>query len=46
MIGKEKKQRELTENLGAVFREVQSKHQLAPGDFPNLVESFECSFLC
>ncbi|DAZ97270.1 TPA: hypothetical protein N0F65_009321 [Lagenidium giganteum] len=38
MMGKEKKQRELMDNMGEVFREVQRKHNLPPGDFPNLDE--------
>jgi hypothetical protein len=38
MVGKEKKQRELIENMGEVFREVQRKYHLPPGDFPNLDE--------
>ncbi|GAB9469159.1 hypothetical protein Gpo141_00006447 [Globisporangium polare] len=38
MIGKEKKQRELIENMGEMFREVQRKYHLPPGDFPNLEE--------
>ena len=38
LMGKEKKQRELTENLAVVFRSVQKAHGLPPGDFPNLDE--------
>lgn len=38
MLGKEKKQRELIENMGETFREVQRKYHLPPGDFPNLDE--------
>lgn len=38
MIGKEKKQRELIDNMGETFREVQRKYHLPPGDFPNLEE--------
>ncbi|KAF1326512.1 Eh domain-containing protein 4, partial [Globisporangium splendens] len=38
MIGKEKKQRDLIENMGEAFREVQRKYHLPPGDFPNLDE--------
>jgi EH domain-containing protein 1 len=38
MIGKEKKQRDLIENMGETFREVQRKYHLPPGDFPNLDE--------
>ncbi|TYZ66254.1 hypothetical protein PybrP1_008964 [[Pythium] brassicae (nom. inval.)] len=36
MIGKEKKQRELIENMAETFREVQRKYHLPPGDFPPL----------
>lgn len=38
MMGKEKKQRELIEHMDEVFREVQRKYNLPPGDFPNLDE--------
>ncbi|CAK4415151.1 unnamed protein product [Aphanomyces euteiches] len=38
MMGKDKKQAELIANLPAVFREVQKKYNLPPGDFPNLEE--------
>lgn len=38
VLGKEKKQRELIENMGDTFREVQRKFHLPPGDFPNLEE--------
>lgn len=38
MMGKEKKQRELIDTLDIVFRDVQSKYQLPPGDFPDLQE--------
>lgn len=38
VLGKEKKQRELIENMGETFREVQRKYHLPPGDFPNLEE--------
>jgi EH domain-containing protein 3 len=34
MFGMEKKQRELLENMGENFREVQRKYHLPPGDFP------------
>ncbi|TMW59413.1 hypothetical protein Poli38472_004482 [Pythium oligandrum] len=36
MVGKEKKQKELIENMDGIFREVQRKYNLPPGDFPNL----------
>ncbi|RQM23189.1 hypothetical protein B5M09_001345 [Aphanomyces astaci] len=36
MLGKEKKQAELIAALPSVFREVQKKYNLPPGDFPNL----------
>lgn len=36
MVGKEKKQKELIANMAQVFREVQQKYHLPPGDFPNL----------
>lgn len=38
MFGKEKKQRELIENLADVFRTVQLAHKLHIGDFPNLAK--------
>lgn len=38
MIGKEKKQKVLIENLGETFREVQRRYHLPPGDFPQLDE--------
>lgn len=38
MVGKKKKQQELIENMADIFREVQRKYQLPPGDFPNLEE--------
>ncbi|KAG6967658.1 hypothetical protein JG688_00006197 [Phytophthora aleatoria] len=34
VFGMEKKQRELLENMGENFREVQRKYHLPPGDFP------------
>ena len=36
MMGKEKKQTKLIDNLGETFREVQQKYDLPTGDFPNL----------
>lgn len=36
VIGKDKKQRELIENMAETFREVQRKYHLPPGDFPPL----------
>ena len=45
MIGKERKQQELIATLPAVFREVQKKYQLPPGDFPSLVR-LSSYFLC
>ncbi|OQS00333.1 hypothetical protein THRCLA_06008 [Thraustotheca clavata] len=38
MIGKDRKQQELIAALPQVFREVQKKYNLPPGDFPNLEE--------
>lgn len=35
-FGKEKKKRQLLENLGQEFRKIQLKHNLPTGDFPNL----------
>eukprot|EP00301_Raphidiophrys_heterophryoidea_P005928 c12434_g2_i1.p1 GENE.c12434_g2_i1~~c12434_g2_i1.p1 ORF type:complete len:561 (-),score=127.15 c12434_g2_i1:203-1798(-) len=35
-FGKSKKTQELIENLGDIFLQVQKRHQLAVGDFPNL----------
>ncbi|KAJ0403539.1 hypothetical protein ATCC90586_006794 [Pythium insidiosum] len=44
MVGKERKQKELIANMAEVFREVQRKFNLPPGDFPNLDEfSRKCS---
>lgn len=40
LTGKEKKQRKLLEDLPSVFRQVQKKHNLAVGDFPE-IESFK-----
>ena len=36
MMGKEKKQAKLIANIAETFREVQVKHDLPVGDFPNL----------
>ncbi|GLE06592.1 hypothetical protein PINS_up015986 [Pythium insidiosum] len=38
MVGKERKQKELIANMADVFREVQRKFNLPPGDFPNIDE--------
>jgi len=37
-MGKEKKQKKLIEELGAVFRAVMKRYNLAAGDFPNIEE--------
>ncbi|OWZ19242.1 hypothetical protein PHMEG_0006541 [Phytophthora megakarya] len=44
VFGMEKKQRELLQNMGENFREVQRKYHLPPGDFPS-IEAFvkQCS---
>eukprot|EP00903_Cladosiphon_okamuranus_P005964 g5888.t1 len=36
MMGKEKVQKKLTQDLAQVFRSVMKQHNLAPGDFPDL----------
>ena len=38
MIGREKKQQALLSDLSVVFRDVQRKYQIPPGDFPDLDE--------
>jgi hypothetical protein len=38
IIGKEKKQRKLIEDLPNVFRTIMKKHGLAPGDFPDITK--------
>lgn len=38
MVGKDKKQRALIDNMADTFRDVQRKYHLPPGDFPNLEE--------
>lgn len=40
MIGKKSKQDELIKSLDKEFKTVMQRHQLAPGDFPN-VERFK-----
>lgn len=39
-FGKDKKKKQLLENLPAIFREVMKLHDLSPGDFPN-IEQFK-----
>eukprot|EP00611_Tribonema_gayanum_P021406 TRINITY_DN4107_c0_g1_i1.p1 TRINITY_DN4107_c0_g1~~TRINITY_DN4107_c0_g1_i1.p1 ORF type:complete len:617 (+),score=239.25 TRINITY_DN4107_c0_g1_i1:132-1853(+) len=36
MVGKEKAQRKLMQDMGSVFRAVMKQYNLAPGDFPDL----------
>jgi Domain of unknown function (DUF5600) len=36
MMGKEKVQKKLLQDLGTVFRAVMKQYNLAPGDFPDL----------
>ena len=38
IIGKEKKQRKLIEDLPNVFRTIMKKHGLSPGDFPDIAK--------
>ncbi|XP_040065308.1 EH domain-containing protein 3-like [Ixodes scapularis] len=41
VFGKESKKKELIKDLGSLFAEIQRKHQISPGDFPNLREMQE-----
>lgn len=36
MFGKDSKKKELINNLGTIFEQIQREHQISPGDFPNL----------
>ena len=36
MFGKESKKKELIQNLGTIFGDLQRQHQVSSGDFPNL----------
>ena len=36
MFGKESKKKELIQNLGSIYEQLQREHQISPGDFPNL----------
>nr|CDJ88426.1 Dynamin and EF hand domain containing protein [Haemonchus contortus] len=36
MIGKEKKKKELIQNLDKIFEQVQREHNISPGDFPDV----------
>lgn len=36
MIGKEKKKKELIQNLDKIFEQIQREHNISPGDFPDI----------
>ena len=36
MFGKDSRKKELINNLGNIFAEIQREHQISPGDFPDL----------
>lgn len=36
-FGKEDRKRELIDGLSVVYRKIQAKHGISPGDFPDLV---------
>jgi hypothetical protein len=38
LMGKEKKQQQLIDNIGNVFRVILQKYNLSPGDFPDIVK--------
>ncbi|CAN7938169.1 unnamed protein product [Ixodes hexagonus] len=41
VFGKDSKKKELIKDLGSLFADIQRKHQISPGDFPNLREMQE-----
>lgn len=36
MFGKDSRKKELINNLGNIYAEIQREHQISPGDFPDL----------
>lgn len=36
MFGKDTRKKELIQNLGETFAQIQREHQISPGDFPDL----------
>lgn len=36
MFGKDSRKKELINNLGSIYAEIQREHQISPGDFPDL----------
>ena len=41
MFGKESRKKELINNLGSIFADIQREHQISPGDFPDLARMQE-----
>ena len=41
MFGKDSRKKELINNLGNIFAEIQREHQISPGDFPDLARMQE-----
>ena len=41
MFGKDSRKKELIQNLGNIYAEIQREHQISPGDFPELARMQE-----
>ena len=41
MFGKDSRKKDLINNLGNIFAEIQREHQISPGDFPDLARMQE-----